>query len=186
MVNLIGYGSHGKDIETVWKACTTEQLHLYDENPELGMLPTDITGSVIFGSNYPAQRRAMAQRFEHLPAADPLVDPSAIIGDDVWVGKGVVVAPFVLILRSAALDVHVHVNYGVTMTRCTVGAYSTIAPGATICGDVTIGDGTYVGANATVCDRVTIGFGCTIAAGAIIPPESVVPDNTTVIGVWKQ
>jgi len=187
MTSLIGYGGHGKDIAAIHQrhGGFGAPLFVYDENPKIGTSPDGITDTVIFGSNYPNTRKEMAQRFAHLCGARALVDPSAVIGSDVMLGEGVVVAPKAVILTSTALGNHVHINYGAMMTRCTVGDYSTIAPGATICGDVQIGEACYIGANATVCDRVTIGNNVTIAAGAIVPPLSVVPHGTKVIGVWK-
>ena len=42
-----------------------------------------------------------------------------------------------------------------------------IAPGATLCGDVTIGDGAFIGAGATVVNGREIGARAFIAAGAV-------------------
>jgi len=184
---LVGYGSHGKDIEAIWKRTKTpEVLIVCDEDPTKGHALPDaqLFDSVIFGSNYPAVRYAMAQRIEHGPAL-PVLDPAAVIGTDVFAARGCVIAPAAVLLCSVYLGVHVHVNYGAQMTRCTVGEFSTISPGATICGDVNIGRRCLIGAGATVCDRSAIGHDVTIGAGAIVPPQSFVPDGVTVIGVWK-
>ena len=43
-----------------------------------------------------------------------------------------------------------------------------IAPGATLCGGVTVGDGAFVGAGATVIPGVIIGAGARIGAGMTI------------------
>lgn len=76
-----------------------------------------------------------------------------------------------------------HINYGVTMTRTTIGHHCTISPGVTICGDVTIGDRVLVGAGATICDRVSIGNDVTVGAGAVVLPETVIPNGETWVGV---
>ena len=76
-----------------------------------------------------------------------------------------------------------HINYGVTMTRTTIGHHTTISPGVTCCGDVTIGDRVLIGAGSTICDRVTIGNDVTIGAGAVVLPETVIPDGETWFGV---
>ena len=186
-MNLIGCGSHGQDIEAIWERVGDEPLFGYDDDPATGLpSPVKASGDAIFGINNPTARKELVKKYTHLSAAPPLIDPSAVVGWSCWLGDGVVVAPHAVILRSVTLYEHVHVNYGASMTRCLIGAYSTVAPGATICGDVVIGEECYIGANATICDRVTIGNNVTIGAGAIIPPLSTVPDNTTVIGVWKQ
>jgi acetyltransferase-like isoleucine patch superfamily enzyme len=80
-------------------------------------------------------------------------------------------------------DYGTHINYGVTMTRTTIGHHCTISPGVTICGDVVIGDRVLVGAGATICDRVHIGNDATIGAGAVVLPETQIPDGETWVGV---
>ena len=191
MTSLMGYGSHGKDIEAIYLRTKHYgvMLRIYDDDSSLNCLDPGLltSGDVFIGVNDPIQRRRLAEKLPpHVRASlKPLIDPSAVIGHDVRLSGGVVIAPYVSILRSVTLGEHVHVNYGAQMTRCVVGAYSTLSPGATICGDVEIGEETLIGANATVCDRVKIGNRVRVGAGAIIPPLSIVPDDTTVIGVWK-
>ena len=188
MASLIGYGNHGRDVETIWLRADRRLLAIYDDDPGSGMYPppVDLKGRIVVGVNDPSLRRRIAERYPTLRGIHPLVDPSAIIGIDVHLGKGVVIAPFALLLRSVTLSDHVHVNYMASMTRCHVGAYSSVSPGAVICGNVEIGEECTIGANATVCERSTIGNLVTIGAGAIVPPWSVVPDNTIVTGVWKE
>jgi serine acetyltransferase len=191
MTALIGYGSHGKDIEAIYLRTPHygRPLEIYDADPALGCLdPASLTsGDVILGVNDPIGRRLLAESLAPgvRAAFSPLIDPSAVIGVDIRLGGGVVIAPNASILRSVTLGPHVHANYGSSMTRCVVGAFSTLSPGATICGDVEIGEEVLIGANATVCDRVRIGNRVRVGAGAIIPPLSIIPDDATVIGVWK-
>lgn len=188
MASLLCYGSHSKDIEAIWLRVRPENaLAIYDDDPETGLYapPADLTGRILVGINNPSARRKIVERFGHLRGTHSLVDPSAVLGVDIRLGRGVVVAPTASLLRSVTLEAHVHVNTAVSLTRCLIRAYSTISPGATICGDVEIGKECWIGANATICDRVTIGNNVTVAAGAIVPPTSVVPDNAKVIGVWK-
>lgn len=182
MTALIGYGSHGKDIEAIWGHCHGDiKLDIFDEIR--GPKPPAIARQVLIGVNDPSQRREIAERFPD--PAESLVDPLAVIGIGIRVGWGSVIAPLACLLRDVQLGRHVHINYGASMTRCKVGDFVTIAPGAVICGDVVIGERSFIGASATICDRVKIGARCRIGAGAIIPPLSNVPDGTTVVGVWK-
>lgn len=181
MATLIGFGSHGSDIMAIWNRNYVEPLHAYDE--AVADLPV-INDVVYYGVNDPQIRASLGARL-NLMAGSPLIDRSATVGHDCHIAGGCVIAPHAILLSLVTLHEHVHVNYTATMTRCTVGAYSTIAPAATICGDVTIGRECLIGANATICDRVTIGDYCRIGAGAIVPPLSVVPAGTTVVGVWK-
>lgn len=187
MAILLGYGNHGRDCEAIWLRADRRMLLIYDDDPNTGMYapPEDLKGRILIGINDPRDRQRMATRYGHLRGTHPLVDPSAVVGANVHLGKGVVIAPFTSLLHSVTLRDHVHVNYHVGMTRCTVGAYTTIAPGAVICGNVDIGEACLIGANASICERSKIGNNVTVGAGAIVPPWSVVPDNTTIIGVWK-
>ena len=188
MVSLIGYGNHGKDIEAIFLRAykSDKRLTIYDDDPTRTTELLDfITGKILIGVNDPTIRHQIADRFSRLRGASPLIDPSVIRGIDVELGRGVVVAPGAVLLRSVILGNHCHVNYLASMTRCTIGDYSTISPAATICGNVTIGEDCYVGANSTICERSTIGNHVTVGAGAVVLPWSIVPDNTRVVGVWK-
>jgi UDP-perosamine 4-acetyltransferase len=53
-------------------------------------------------------------------------------------------------------------------------------PGATIAGEVTIGNHVAIGSNATVLPRLRIGNGATIGAGAVVTKD--VSDHCTMIG----
>lgn len=182
-----GGGSHGADIAAIAYRCG-RAINFYDEDPKKGLSvpPWDLGGDLIIGSNYPAIRREIAERYGHMDGAKALVDPSAVIGPNVTLGRGVVIAPHATLLTGVTLEPHVHVNGGVFITRAYIGMYSTLSPNCTICGDVTIGTGTLVGAGAVVSDRCLVGSDVTIGAGAVVPPLSTVPDGTTVIGVWKK
>ena len=118
---------------------------------------------VIIGINDPRLRAKVSEIIE----IDDMVwiHPSAVIGIECHWNSGT------------------HINYGVTMTRTTIGHHTTISPGVTICGDVTIGDRVLIGAGSTICDRVTIGNDVTIGAGAVVLPETVIPDGETWFGV---
>jgi acetyltransferase-like isoleucine patch superfamily enzyme len=175
-------GAHASDIiEIANRAGIRLNCHDDADSPARAMIVSDL----IIGINNPITRREIAERYGRLPAAPPLVDRSAIIGEDVIMAGGVVVGQLASIGHGSTLGEHAHVNARVSMVRCGVGPYTTISPGVTICGDVEIGEASWIGAGAVVCDRVTIGHECVIAAGAIIPPESVVPNGAKVIGVFK-
>jgi len=183
----IGGGSHYTDIEALAHRCGIRNITVYDDNPESGwpQPPEDIHGALVIGINSPTERRDIALRFPQLRGCAPIVDPSAIIGPDVYYGHGVVVNPLVSLLHSVTLGDHVHLNTGVQMVRTTIGDYSTISCGATICGDVDIGEATWIGAGAIIADRCTIGNEVVIGAGAIIPPLSFVPNGAKIVGVFK-
>ena len=188
MASLIGAGNHGQDLCVIWDRVHPDNpLTVYDDDPETGNLapPDDLTGRILIGVNDSHLRRNIAERYPHLRGCHPLVDPTAMIGPNVSLGRGSVVACNASLMHSVTLGNHSHVNYQASMTRCIVGDYSTISPGAVICGNVMIGEECTIGASATICERTSIGHGVVIGAGAIVPPYSVIPDGERVIGVWK-
>jgi carbonic anhydrase/acetyltransferase-like protein (isoleucine patch superfamily) len=157
MATLIGDGSHAYDIASV-----TPHTHVCRSDTDW-QTSGDKFYLVTIGINDPRLRAEVAER---MGVDDlPWVHPNALLGHATSYGVGT------------------HINYGVTMTRTTIGHHCTISPGVTICGDVTIGDRTLIGAGATICDRVTIGSDVTVGAGAVVLPETVIPDGETWIGV---
>ena len=63
-----------------------------------------------------------------------------------------------------------------------IGAYCSITHHCTIHG-ARIGDNSLIGINATLMDGVVIGKNCTIAGCTFIPEDTVIPDNSVVMGV---
>ncbi len=184
---VIGAGNHAADIIEIAHRNGITAIAAYDDDPETDYPAphADIHGPLVIGVNDPAIRRTIALRFPHLFGAAPLIDPSALIGVNVHCGHGSVVGPMASLLHSVTLGNHTHVNSCVNIVRSTVGDFSTISPGANVCGNVTIGEACSVGAGSIIAERCIIGSEVVIAAGAIIPPYSRIPNKTTVIGVWK-
>jgi serine acetyltransferase len=56
-----------------------------------------------------------------------------------------------------------------------------IAPGATLCGAICVGEGTLIGAGAVVIQGIEIGRQSLVASGAVVIHN--VADNTRVAGV---
>jgi len=46
-----------------------------------------------------------------------------------------------------------------------------------------VGPGTLIGIGAIVLDDAEIGANCVIAAGSVVPPATVIPDNSLVMGI---
>jgi sugar O-acyltransferase (sialic acid O-acetyltransferase NeuD family) len=158
---LLANGSHGHDIQAIAERCD-RYLSIFDEATG----PILVRAPVLIGVNHPLGRREVANRWPD--PAEPLIDPAAIVGPGVTVGPGCVLAPNAVLLRDVTLGQHVHVNYGASMTRCSIGDFTTICPGVTICGDVEIGEAAFIGAGAVICNLVSIGAEAVIGAGAVV------------------
>ena len=116
------------------------------------------------------------------PSPATLVHPSAIVGHDVVLGPGCVVAQGAVITTNVRIGRHTHLNVRSSVSHdCTVGDFVTISPGATVCGTVAIADEAYLGAGSCILPNVSVGTAAMIGAGAVVTTN--VPARTTVVGV---
>lgn len=185
-VVIVGAGGHGRDLQAIVVAAGHRFLGFIDDNPDLPGVVGPVAerrsagGEAFIGVNGPAERERLAQS---IGACSPpaLIHPTATVGPGCTFGVGCVVAAGAVLDRDVHLGDHVHVHTGVTLTRTTVGAYSTLCPGATICGDVTIGHAVSVGAGAVITNLRSIGDRSIIGAGAVVVSD--IPPAVTAVGV---
>lgn len=92
-----------------------------------------------------------------------------------WVAVGTDIGAGVQIMAGAIVQPGCHIGEGTILnTKASLdhdsrtGRFCHLAPGATLCGGVTLGDHVFVGAGATVVQGIAIGEGAVIAAGAVI------------------
>lgn len=109
------------------------------------------------------------------------IHTTAIIGSNVTLGVGVMVA------QNVVINAQAKIGNGVVCNTCCVvehevevGDYSFIAPNSTLLGGVNIGQNCFVGANATVLQNISIGDNTTIGAGAVVIDD--IPANSKVVG----
>lgn len=176
IISIIGAGGHGHDLAEIAYACGHE-VALYDDGHNPYVKTCHAEGPYVVGVNDPPTRRRLA--VGSTPAR--LVHPTATVAYPNGLAGGVVVGAGTHLGPSVRADQHVHIGAGCTITRCHIGAFTTISPGVNIAGDVTIGSDCLIGVGATVSNLITIGDRCTIGAGAVVITD--VPDDTTVVGV---
>lgn len=117
------------------------------------------------------------------------IAPGAIVLGDVTLGEDVGIwyhatvrgdrASIVIGSRSNVQDnavVHVDANYPVT-----IGENVTIGHGAIIHG-CEIGDNSLIGMGAIIMNGARIGKNCIVGAGALVTQNTVVPDNSLLLG----
>jgi sugar O-acyltransferase (sialic acid O-acetyltransferase NeuD family) len=111
------------------------------------------------------------------------IHPSAIIDASATIAQhGVMIAANAAINPLASIGTGAICNTGCIIEHeCVVGEFAHIAPGAVLCGNVKIGDGTFVGANAVIKQGITVGKNAMIGAGAVVVKD--VADGVTVIGI---
>ena len=106
--------------------------------------------------------------------------------DDVDLGEGAALSPFVTITSNIRIGRHFHANlYSYVEHDCVIGDFVTFAPGAKCNGNVVIEDHAYIGSGAVIKQGrpgkpLVIGRGAVVGMGAVVTRD--VPVGATVVG----
>jgi sugar O-acyltransferase (sialic acid O-acetyltransferase NeuD family) len=106
--------------------------------------------------------------------------------DDVQLGEGAVLCPFVTLASNVRIGKHFQANlYSYVEHDCVIGDYVTFAPGVKCNGNVHIEDHAYIGAGAVIKQGspgapLVIGRGAVVGMGAVVTKS--VPPGVTVVG----
>lgn len=106
---------------------------------------------------------------------------NVVIMDDVQIGAGALLSPFVTVTSNIRIGRCFHANlYSYVEHDCLIGDYVTFAPGVHCNGNVSIGDHAYIGAGAVIRQGLSVGAGATVGMGAVVTKN--VPAGATVAG----
>ena len=111
---------------------------------------------------------------------------NVVVMDDVQLGNGAVLCPFVTLTSNIRIGKHFHANiYSYVAHDCVVGDFVTFAPGVQCNGNVVVEDHAYVGTGAILRQGkpgapLVIGRGAVVGMGAVVT-KNVLP-GTTVVG----
>jgi len=111
---------------------------------------------------------------------------NAVQMDDVELGPGALVSPFVTFTSNIRIGRCFHANlYSYVEHDCRIGDYVTFAPGVHCNGNVQIGDHAYIGSGAVIRQGspnqpLMIGAGAIVGMGAVVTKD--VPPGATVAG----
>lgn len=106
--------------------------------------------------------------------------------DDVSLGEGAILCPFVTLTSNIRIGRHFHANlYSYVEHDCVIGDYVTFAPGVHCNGNVKIEDHVYIGSGAVIKQGqpgkpLVIGRGSVVGMGAVVTKS--IPPGVTVIG----
>lgn len=115
---------------------------------------------------------------------DPIniIHPSAVISENVAVGKGVIIYPNVTINTSVAIGDSVLINSNSSIGHDTkVGSFININPGVSLAGKIKIEDGVFIGIGASVLENIDIEKNAVVGGGALVRKDVLA--GTTVVGV---
>jgi sugar O-acyltransferase (sialic acid O-acetyltransferase NeuD family) len=111
-----------------------------------------------------------------------IVHPTALIGLNVKLGRGVIICPHVCIPCDAVLGDFVHVNSNSTVAHDTVlGDYTTLSGHCDVTGSSRLGKGVFLGSHASVLPSVKVGDFAKIGAGTVAATN--VQPEVTLLGV---
>jgi sugar O-acyltransferase (sialic acid O-acetyltransferase NeuD family) len=111
---------------------------------------------------------------------------NVITMDDVLIGEGAILSPFVTLTSNVRIGRQFHANlYSYVAHDCIIGDYVTFAPGAKCNGNIVIEDHAYIGTGAVIKHGqtgrpLTIGRGAVVGMGAVVTHD--VPPGATVVG----
>lgn len=111
---------------------------------------------------------------------------NVVIMDEVAIGPGAILSPFVTLTSNIRIGQHFHANiYSYVAHDCVIGDFVTFAPGVKCNGNIVIEDHAYIGTGAILRQGrpgapLTIGRGAVVGMGAVVTKD--VPPGVTVVG----
>jgi carbonic anhydrase/acetyltransferase-like protein (isoleucine patch superfamily) len=176
-------GGHGQDIAAIVKNSGQPFAGYLDDNIDgpdiLGpCLDLEFYDNYLIGHNDSRIREQM----DRAEGAAIAIHASAAVHLTLQALPGVVIGAHTTIGPKTRLGRHSHINGNVFITRAQIGDFVTIGPGATICGDVTIGAGSQIGAGAVISNLANLGPRVTVGAGTVVLPRQELSPNSTWVG----
>ena len=115
-----------------------------------------------------------------------IISTNSVIMDNVNIGDGSIISPFVTITSNVSIGKSFHANiYSYVAHDCVIGDFVTFAPGVKCNGNVHIESGAYIGTGAIIHPGtnhkpIIIGKNSKVAAGSVVKKN--VPENVTFMG----
>lgn len=144
--------------------------NIIDETAVIGVY------TMIGGDGFGYARREDGTLLKMPHRGNVIIEANVEIGSNTCIDRAV--EGSTIIGAGTKIDNLVHVAHGVK-----IGKNCLIVAGTVIGGSSEIGNNCFLGINCSIKNKVNIGNNVTIGMGAIVLAD--VPDNTTVIGIWK-
>ena len=197
-VVVFGGGGHAKVVVASLRRLGLFVEAIYDDAPErIGQVVAGVSiagtvqdyvaecqagrkrrGIVAVGSA--AARRSIVARADCFWLS--VVDPTAVVADDVTLGEGCYVAAGTIVQPDTTIGSHAIVNTAASVDHdCHVGQFAHVAPGSRLAGSVSVGCDTLCGIGCRVLPGVSIGDRCTVGGGSVVVTD--VAAESTVVGV---
>ncbi len=182
------------------KGIPEERLVFVDDNPDAAVVngqrvmtyaqflsePARKRHTVLAIANGTIRERLALRCAEDGVAAWSVAAANVEILDDVQIGEGAVLCPFVTVTSNIRIGQHFHANlYSYVEHDCIIGDYVTFAPAVKCNGNIVIEDHAYIGTGAIIKQGkpgqpLVIGKGAVVGMGAVVTKD--VPAGATVVG----
>jgi sugar O-acyltransferase (sialic acid O-acetyltransferase NeuD family) len=136
-------------------------------------LAARLSGLAAIGGGRGSDRLKVQALFrEHDLLVPTICHPSATVSRSVRLGAGTQVLALASIASDSQLGEACIINHKASVDHeCIIGDGVHLAPGATLCGCVSIANNVFVGAGAVVLPRIRIGENSIIGAGAVVTKD---------------
>lgn len=178
---IVGAGGHGKVVCDLAKNYYSEIIFADDEKVGSEILGCKVKFSVddayksekcdfiIAIGNNETRKKLFLKFIEKGFIPITLVHPSAVIGEEVEIGKGTVVFANAVINPQAKIGVGCIINSSALVEHdCEIGAFTHICPAVKMAGTVKIGEECFIGIGSVIINNLTIESFITVGAGTVV------------------
>lgn len=202
LIGVYGASGFGREVMPLVRAAAGQgsRLVFIDDNPQ----PASVNGhdiltfeafaaepatsrSVTIAIAASGVREKLAQRCANAGIAHHMVRAAnVVIMDEVEMGEGAILSPFVTLTSNIRIGRCFHANiYSYVAHDCVIGDFVTFAPGVMCNGNVHIHDHAYIGTGAVLKQGtpekpLVIGAGAAVGMGAVVTKD--VAPGVTVVG----
>lgn len=157
---LVGAGGHAREVMMQMGKelpCFVEdKFHISGANFLLSKFdPNEYSIMIAIGDSQ--IRNSIIKKLPSNSSYFSFIHPTAIIGNDVTIGKGCFIGVYSIITSNVQIGNHTILNRSNHIGHDTVvGDHFSMMPGAIVSGNVSIGDNVYLGTNSTIREKITI------------------------------
>lgn len=109
------------------------------------------------------------------------IHKTAIVSHSLKIGEGNLLAPNCVINPQVRIGNGVICNTGSIIEHdCVLNDFVHVAPGAVLCGNIQVGEGSFIGANAVIKEGIRIGKNVIIGAGTVVISD--IADGNKMVG----
>lgn len=102
----------------------------------------------------------------------PVISHQSITQPDIMLGHGVQIMPGAIIQPGAMVGENTIINTRASIDHdCVIAPHVHVAPGAVLCGSVSVGELTHIGAGAIIIQGIKIGANVVIGAGVTVTQD---------------